>query len=292
MTIDRHPAPLDPNFAGAGRCLTDAEGRYRFVTVKPGAYPWGNHPNAWRPAHIHFSLFGRLFAERLVTQMYFPGDPLFEFDPIFNSVRDPRARDLLVAKLDLDVTEEAGRSATRGTSWSVGAGRGRHRPTSIDSSGHTLPDRRALLRHRAVPPSRPRARRSRRSGGNPCAGTVYDGAGDAIGDAVIEAWDATSRRWGRSGTTADGAFELVVGRPEGRPPDAPRLDVYVFARGLLRHQLTRMYFPDEAAANGRDPVLASLPEADRATLVASEEEGGLRFDVRMQGERATVFFAL
>ena len=138
--------------------------------------------------------------------------------------------------------------------------------------------------HELVDPGDPAAIRVR--------GTVYDGAGEAIGDAVIEAWDATSRRWGRSGTTADGAFELVVGRPEGRPPDAPRLDVYVFARGLLRHQLTRMYFPDEAAANGRDPVLASLPEADRATLVASEEEGGLRFDVRMQGERATVFFAL
>ena len=88
--VDTHDAPLDPNFSGAGRCLTDDDGRYRFVTVKPGAYPWGNHPNAWRPNHIHFSLFGRAFTERLVTQMYFPGDPLFPFDPIFNSVRDPK----------------------------------------------------------------------------------------------------------------------------------------------------------------------------------------------------------
>jgi protocatechuate 3,4-dioxygenase, beta subunit len=90
--VDRHPAPLDPNFAGAGRCLTDADGRYRFVTIKPGAYPWGNHENAWRPAHIHFSVFGRLFTQRLVTQMYFPGDPLFAYDPIFHAVRDPAAR--------------------------------------------------------------------------------------------------------------------------------------------------------------------------------------------------------
>ena len=90
--VDKHDAPLDPNFTGAGRCLTDDDGRYRFVTVKPGAYPWGNHPNAWRPAHIHFSLFGRAFTERLVTQMYFPGDPLFPFDPIFHSVRDESAR--------------------------------------------------------------------------------------------------------------------------------------------------------------------------------------------------------
>ncbi len=102
---DRHPAPLDPNFTGLGRCLTDAQGRFRFVTVKPGAYPWGNHDNAWRPAHIHFSVFGRAFAQRLVTQMYFPGDPLFAQDPIFNSVRDERARQRLVAAFDLDRTE-------------------------------------------------------------------------------------------------------------------------------------------------------------------------------------------
>jgi protocatechuate 3,4-dioxygenase beta subunit len=102
---DRHPAPLDPNFHGAGRCLTDSDGTYRFVTVKPGAYPWGNHENAWRPAHIHFSVFGRMFTQRLVTQMYFPGDPLFEYDPIFQSVRDPQARERLVARFDLSLTQ-------------------------------------------------------------------------------------------------------------------------------------------------------------------------------------------
>jgi protocatechuate 3,4-dioxygenase, beta subunit len=104
--VDQHPAPLDPNFTGAGRCLTDEEGRYEFVTVKPGAYPWKNHPNAWRPAHIHFSLFGRAFTDRLVTQMYFPGDPLFAYDPIFQSVRDPQARERLIARFDLDTTQE------------------------------------------------------------------------------------------------------------------------------------------------------------------------------------------
>jgi protocatechuate 3,4-dioxygenase beta subunit len=100
---DRHPAPLDPNFSGAGRCVTDAQGRWRFVTVKPGAYPWGNHDNAWRPAHIHFSVFGRAFAQRLITQMYFPGDPLFAFDPILSSVPE-QARARLVSRLDLDTT--------------------------------------------------------------------------------------------------------------------------------------------------------------------------------------------
>jgi len=102
---DRWPAPLDPHFTGAGRCVTDDEGRYRFVTVKPGPYPWGNHYNAWRPAHIHFSLLGRAFAQRLVTQMYFPGDPFFPYDPIFNSVRDEQARGRMVARFSIHVTQ-------------------------------------------------------------------------------------------------------------------------------------------------------------------------------------------
>ena len=101
---DVHPAPLDPNFTGAGRCLTDDDGHYRFTSIKPGAYPWQNHPNAWRPAHIHFSVFGRAFTQRLVTQMYFPGDPLFGADPIFNSIRDPKARELMVSTFDWETT--------------------------------------------------------------------------------------------------------------------------------------------------------------------------------------------
>jgi protocatechuate 3,4-dioxygenase, beta subunit len=105
--VDNWPAPLDPNFTGVGRCVTDSEGRWRFVTIMPGAYPWGNHHNAWRPRHIHFSLFGRAFAQRLVTQMYFPGDPLFSEDPIFNSVRDERARDRMISAFDWDTTEDS-----------------------------------------------------------------------------------------------------------------------------------------------------------------------------------------
>jgi len=102
---DDHPAPLDPNFSGAGRMMADAQGNYQFTTIKPGAYPWRNHPNAWRPAHIHFSLFGTSFQSRLVTQMYFPNDPLFPFDPIMQSVPDERARLRLVSKFDLDLTK-------------------------------------------------------------------------------------------------------------------------------------------------------------------------------------------
>jgi len=102
---DDHPAPLDPNFTGAGRVITDEEGRYRFVTIKPGAYPWRNHPNAWRPAHIHFSLFGTSYESRLVTQMYFPGDPLMQHDPIFQSVPDHRARERMISSYDLSLTQ-------------------------------------------------------------------------------------------------------------------------------------------------------------------------------------------
>ncbi|RTZ48026.1 protocatechuate 3,4-dioxygenase subunit beta [Candidimonas sp. SYP-B2681] len=103
--VDQHDAPLDPNFLGAGRCLTDNEGRYRFLTIKPGAYPWGNHANAWRPNHIHFSLFGEYFGSRLVTQMYFPGDPLLSYDPIYQGT-PAHTRELLVSRFALDATEE------------------------------------------------------------------------------------------------------------------------------------------------------------------------------------------
>jgi len=103
--LDDHAAPLDPNFTGCGRLLTDDQGAYRFVSIKPGAYPWRNHENAWRPAHIHFSLFGAGILSRLVTQMYFPGDPLFPFDPIFNSIPDENARKRLIARFDLKTTQ-------------------------------------------------------------------------------------------------------------------------------------------------------------------------------------------
>jgi protocatechuate 3,4-dioxygenase beta subunit len=102
---DQHPAPVDPHFTGVGRCLTDDDGWYRFTTIKPGAYPWKNHRNAWRPAHIHFSLFGTDFTQRMVTQMYFPGDPLLGLDPIHQAVPDRRARERLVARYEHDLSQ-------------------------------------------------------------------------------------------------------------------------------------------------------------------------------------------
>ena len=102
---DTNPAPLDPNFSGAGRALTDDNGAWRFTTIRPGAYPWPNHHNAWRPSHVHFSLFGQNFLTRLITQMYFPGDPLHALDPVMNAVLDPQARQRLVAAFDINLTE-------------------------------------------------------------------------------------------------------------------------------------------------------------------------------------------
>jgi protocatechuate 3,4-dioxygenase beta subunit len=103
--VDQHNAPLDPNFVGAGRCVTNDKGEYRYLTIRPGAYPWLNHPNAWRPAHIHLSLFGPSFVSRLVTQMFFPGDPLIPLDPILNSVPSKKGRQRLIASYAHDVTE-------------------------------------------------------------------------------------------------------------------------------------------------------------------------------------------
>jgi protocatechuate 3,4-dioxygenase beta subunit len=102
--VDDHDAPIDPNFTGTGRVLTDGEGRYRFVTIKPGAYPWRNHYNAWRPAHLHFSLFGIGLVQRLVTQMYFPGDPLIPYDPMVTSIPDEKARLRLISAFDWETT--------------------------------------------------------------------------------------------------------------------------------------------------------------------------------------------
>ena len=120
-------------------------------------------------------------------------------------------------------------------------------------------------------------------------GQLLDGQGTPIADGMVEAWDPAGRRWGRSGTDSEGRFSFVLTRPAALAGEAPRLDVFVFARGLLRHQLTRVYFPDEPA-NTSDPVLAELGE-DGSTLVAERQNGTLRFDIRMQGDRATVFFA-
>ncbi|WP_216327609.1 protocatechuate 3,4-dioxygenase subunit beta [Deinococcus aestuarii] len=104
-TRDQHAAPLDPNFTGTARMLTDEHGEYELISIKPGSYPWRNHHNAWRPAHIHFSVFGQNFTQRLVTQMYFPGDPLLAYDPIYGGIPDEKGRRRLISRFDLELTQ-------------------------------------------------------------------------------------------------------------------------------------------------------------------------------------------
>jgi protocatechuate 3,4-dioxygenase alpha subunit len=137
----------------------------------------------------------------------------------------------------------------------------------------------------------PRAANELVASGITLHGRLLDGNGDPLPDGMLELWDRTHRRWGRCGTDGDGGFTFLIAKPDARNGDAPRLDVYVFARGLLRHQLTRIYFPDEPEANAADPVLAALTDDQRATLVAEPDGGGLRHDIRLQGDDQTVFFA-
>jgi protocatechuate 3,4-dioxygenase alpha subunit len=137
--------------------------------------------------------------------------------------------------------------------------------------------------HELVPPGDPSAIALR--------GELLDGEGALIRDGMVEVWQPVERLWGRCGTDPDGAFSFVISRPAAPAGQAPHLDIHVFARGLLKHQRTRMYFPDELAANTADPVLAALHEDDRARLIADREDGGLRFDIHMQGMRETIFFS-
>jgi len=303
-SVDQHDAPLDPNFGG----------RYRVVTIRPGAYPWGNHDNAWRPAHIHFSVFGPAFATRLVTQMYFPGDPLLAADPIFNCTADESARGRLVSAFDWNETvpghalgyrfdmilggrdatpTEPGRGLVATTSQTVGP----FYSIGLDWM------READLARGGVRGERVRVR-----------GRVLDGDGQGVPDAVLELWQANAdgryahpedtqakaidpafRGYGRIGTDALGRFEFKTVLPGPVPGprgemQAPHIAVSVFARGLMKRLVTRLYFPDDPA-NAADPVLGLAPAARRSRLLATKApDGSLEWNVVLQGPGETVFF--
>ena len=311
--VDQHDAPLDPNFTGCGRIRTDAEGRYRVLTIRPGAYPWGNHDNAWRPAHLHFSVFGPAFATRLVTQMYFPGDPLLPHDPIFNCTADASARERLVSAFDWDATMAGyalgyrfdivlrGREATP-----LEPGAGLVATTSQTVGPFFSIGMGALQRSDVAGEGAAGERVS-------VAGTVRDGDGQPVPDAVIEIWQANAhgkydhpddpqakpldlafQGHGRVATDAQGRFRFTTVKPgsidesvDGR--QAPHLAVSVLARGLMKRLATRLYFPDEPL-NAEDRALGLVPPARRATLVARRNGSGLEWDVRLQGPHETVFF--
>jgi protocatechuate 3,4-dioxygenase beta subunit len=297
-SVDQHQAPLDPNFTGAARLLTDDEGRYRVTTIRPGAYPWGNHQNAWRPAHIHFSVFGPAFATRLVTQMYFPGDPLLPHDPIFNCTADETARQRLVSSFDWETTTPsfalgfrfdivlAGREATP---LEAGAA-----PPFVATTSQTVGPFFSIgmgwMQQGDLHPGVPGERVA-------VEGQVLDGDGKPVPDAVLELWQAEDRGHARVAVDEDGRFRFTTLRPpagsaadpaEGKP--APHLAVGLFARGLMKRLVTRLYFPDDPR-NAYDPVLNLAPASRRVTLVAAKRpDGVLQWDVVLQGDGETVFF--
>ena len=277
--IDRWDAPLDPNFTGAGRTLTDTDGWYKFITVQPGAYPWRNHDNAWRPAHIHFSLFGQAFATRLVTQMYFPGDRCLPW--IRSSIRCRTSGPVAGWSQPLIFPDEAGMGAripfryrparapkrrwkpsmssvtpfqTVGPYWSIGLRVGLE-PLAADHAG-----------------ARVRVR-----------GRLIDGAGAGIPDGILEWWHPGLPGVQRSTTEDAGSFLIETIR-------APYIAVRVLGRGIQTQYLTRLYFADDPDTVS-DPVLKLVPEHRRHTLLAQPTAAGeYSFNVVVQGENETVFF--
>ncbi len=279
--------PHDPNFSGAGRCLTGADGRFRFRTIKPGAYPQAPG-QIYRPSHVHFSVFGPTLGSRLITQCYFEGDPLIGRDPIACAAADGLER--LIARLDPDATQSDGSQSALTYRYDITL-RG---PCVVGNPSQTIGPRYgyALMfdgSERTVSPDEPDAIEIR--------GTVLDGHGQHVAypDAMLEFW--APGQFARTRTDPDGGYRAVLRKPlatrlsTGSGGQAPHLDVAVFARGLLKQAQTRLYFPDKRRANAADPVLLLISPDRRPTLIARPGDGGLRFDIRLQGPGETVFFA-
>ena len=280
---DQHDAPLDPNFYGGGRARADAEGRYQFTTIKPGAYPWGNHHNAWRPAHIHFSLFGPAFATRLITQMYFPDDPLLALDPIYNSVPDVAARKRLRPPSTSRPPSRISPWATASTSCCAAATPllwKTNMPDGLTPSQTIGPFYWGTLVKAYEADLAPPGVAGERIA---LALTLHDVNGAVIPDGMVEIWQANShgryahpedRRnlpldadfdgFGRASTDTAGVARFTTVRP-GRVPwpeggmQAPHINISIFARGVLNRLATRLYFEG-------DPALrrGSGAEIDRA----------------------------
>jgi protocatechuate 3,4-dioxygenase beta subunit len=303
---DHYDAPLDPNFTGTGRCLTDTNGWYRFTTIMPGSHRSDHRCDAWRPPHIHFSIMGATFDQRLITQMYFPGDPLLREDSIVQAVPEPQ-RSHLFSRLDHAVGESGW---ARGYRFDIVlpatrrpfSEHGPH-PGAAPDTWRTPPQTigpffaPALLRphwHNSVADSDPTAIE--------LTGTVYDGARKPVPHAMIETWQpdpaAPSKgHFTRTSTGSSGHYRLLTARPRRTPTSAdaaPHIALSLFASGLNDRVITRVYLADDPSGNAADPVLAALPTDRRRTLLAHPEGSGptarYRFDITLQGDEETVFF--
>jgi protocatechuate 3,4-dioxygenase beta subunit len=284
--------PLDPNFTGAGRAITDEDGSFEFLTLRPAAYP-GQRGGLYRPSHIHVSVFGPHLASRLITQCYFADDPLLQRDPIFQSVESGAAMRRMTAEFVGERTEPNGEDSALAYRWDIVLRGGTDSPvTASDEAETTSPSQTigplygfALMwpgSELAADPAAPGSIRIR--------GRVFDGSGAVLArpESMLELW--AGDQFARTRTDPDGAFTTVLARPAAPAGQAPHVNVTVFARGLLKQAQTRLYFPDEAAANAADPVLAAVPAERRPRLTARQEGDELVFDVHLQGDQESVFF--
>jgi protocatechuate 3,4-dioxygenase, beta subunit len=291
--------PLDPNFTGAGRCITAADGSFEFLTLRPAAYP-GDRGGLYRPSHVHVSVFGKYLASRLITQCYFEDDPLLQRDPIFQAIPSQNAMQRLVAHFAGERTEWNGQDSALAYQWDIvlrgGTGRPASSvPASSDGQQTTSPSQTIgpLYGFALMFPDSELAADPDQPGSFRISGRVSDGSGPlAFPDGMLELW--VGDQFARTRTDPDGRFTAVLAKPDPAAlpgGQAPHVNVAVFARGLLKQALTRLYFPDEPAANAADPVLSAVPEQRRQRLVARpDDEGGLTFDIHLQGDEESVFF--
>ena len=285
--------PLDPNFTGAGRCITGEDGSFEFLTLRPAAYP-GQRGGLYRPSHIHVSVFGPYLASRLITQCYFADDPLLKRDPIFQSVQNANAARRMTAEFVGERTELNGEDSALAYHWDIVLRGGTpSSPTTAREDAETTSPSQTIGplygfslmwpgSEQAADPGQPGTVRIR--------GRVFDGAGAMVAypELMLELW--AGDQFARTRTDPDGAFSAVLAKPAAPAGQAPHVNVTLFSRGLLKQAQTRLYFPDEAAANAADPVLTAVPADRRPTLIARQDGADLVFDIHLQGDQETVFF--
>ena len=301
--VDLGLMPLDPNFDGAGRCLTDAEGKYSFMTVRPAPYPAGRG-GPYRPAHIHLSIIGPDLSSRLITQCYFPDDSLLASDWISTSLVDPRALAALVATFRAEMLEPNGIDNVIGYEWDlVLRGRG---GVDVEVENVESGEQEVLTPSQTIGPlygyalifdGIDAACAPAESESITISGTLFDGSGAPIvlPGGMLEIWEG--KQFARARTGPEGTFRATLRRPSGQVGQngeslAPHFNVTVFAQGLLKQAQTRLYFPEQPALNQADPVFALVEPRRQKHLVA--QSGGPQnyvFDVHLQGNDEAVFFA-
>jgi protocatechuate 3,4-dioxygenase, beta subunit len=297
--VDAAFLPLDPNFTGAGRCITGPDGSFQFLTLRPAAYP-GERGGLYRPSHIHVSLFGPYLASRLITQCYFADDPLLQRDPIFQSVASGAAMRRMTSQFVGERTELNGEDSALAYRWNIvlrGGVTSAEAAAAVPAAEGDGPETTSpsqtigpLYGFALMWPGSELAASPGQPGSIRIRGRVFDGSGAVLAypESMLELW--VGDQFARTRTDADGAYTAVLTKPAAPAGQAPHVNVAVFARGLLKQAQTRLYFPDEAAANAADPVLAAVPAGRRPRLIGRREGDELVFDIHLQGDQESVFF--